>query len=166
MSMRLHCYQSGPGDRGYQQRSRLAWRCQCSKRNLVAIMLLPANFKSTEMRETGGGEGGGRNEETDRGRGGRDILWGTQQGHLPGAIWWLRRFYTVVFVCLLRLGFLPGSAAGQVSVIIYLPPSLPFCFTTLNHLSLCFSVLCCCYPRNLLGVVIVTDAWCWLEVVV
>lgn len=64
--------------------------------------------------------------------GGRNILWGTQQGHLPGAMWWLRRFYTVAFVCLFRLGSLPGGAAGQPSVVIYLISS----FTTLSLLSL------------------------------
>lgn len=64
--------------------------------------------------------------------GGRNILWGTQQGHLPGAMWWLRRFYTVAFVCLFRLGSLPGGAAGQPSVVIYL---ISF-FTTLSLLSL------------------------------
>lgn len=64
--------------------------------------------------------------------GGRNILWGTQQGHLPGAMWWLRRFYTVAFVCLFRLGSLPGGAAGQPSVVIYLISS----FTTFSLLSL------------------------------
>lgn len=83
--------------------------------------------------------------------GGRNILWGTQQGHLPGAMWWLRRFYTVAFVCLFRLGSLPGGAAGQPSVVIYLISS----FTTLSLLSLLpiFSSflavaapeICCCH---------------------
>lgn len=96
--------------------------------------------KSTEMRETGGMGGGLRFVE------GGDVVvvggpWGTQQGHLPRAIWWLRRFYTVVFVCLFRLGFLAGSAAGQPSVIIHLPPTssvlLP---STISTLSLSLSV--------------------------
>lgn len=81
--------------------------------------------------------------------GGRNILWGTQQGHLPGAMWWLRRFYTVAFVCLFHLGSLPGGAAGQPSVVIYLISS----FTTLSLRSLIpiFSssfLFCCCCPRN------------------
>lgn len=119
----------------------------------------PANFKSTRMRETGGGlvvEGGMRR------RGG---LWGTQQGHLPAAIWWLRWFYTVVFVCLFRLGFLPESAAGQSCVIIYLPPTSLLFHSSLRHLSLSVSVshCFCCYPRNLLAVVIVTDGQRWLK---
>lgn len=62
--------------------------------------------------------------------GGRNILWGTQQGHLPGAMWWLGRFYTLAFVCLFRLESLPGGAAGQPSVVIYLISS----FTTLSLL--------------------------------
>lgn len=92
------------------------------------------------MREAGGGSCcGGRSEETPRERreeGGGEFLWGTQQGHLPGAIWWWRRFYTVVFVCLFSLGFLPESAAGRSSVIIDLPPSPP---VLLPSLSLCVS---------------------------
>lgn len=106
--------------------------------------LPPANFKSTEMRETGWGlvveRGMKRQREGERRGGGGVFLWGTQQGHLPGAIWWLRWFYTVVFVCLFRLGFLPGSAAGQPSVIIYLPPSPPFFHYPQPSLSLCVSV--------------------------
>lgn len=77
--------------------------------------------------------------------GGRNILWGTQQGHLPGAMWWLRRFYTVAFVCLFRLESLPGGAGGQPSVVIYLISS----FTTLSFLLL-VSIFDCCCPRNLL----------------
>lgn len=85
---------------------------------------------------------------------------GTQQGHLPRAIWWLRRFYTVVFVCLFRLGISPVSAAGRPSVMIYLPHSLPLRFTTLTILLSVFLSFYCCYPRNLLVVVIVTDGRC------
>ena len=75
-----------------------------------------------------------RNEWNRRGSdcGGGGILSGTQQGHFPGAMWWLRRFYTVAFVCLFRSESLPGGAAGQPSVVIYLISS----FTTLSLLSL------------------------------
>lgn len=66
-----------------------------------------------------------RRGETQRGRWGEGFLWGTQQGHLPGAIWWLRWVYTVVFVCLFRLGFLPESAVGR-AVCNNIPPPLPF----------------------------------------
>lgn len=87
----------------------------------------PANFKSTETWETMGERweerGGERETEGESG-----VFWGTQQGHLPGAIWWWRWFYTVVFVCLFRLRFLPESASGQPSVIIELPPSASLSF--------------------------------------
>lgn len=76
---------------------------------------------------------------------GRNILWGTQQGHLPAAMWWLRRFYTLAFVCLFRLESLPGGAGGQPSVVIHLISA----FTTLSLLSP-IPILCCCCPRNLL----------------
>lgn len=90
--------------------------------------------------------------------GGRNILWGTQEGHCPGAMWWLRRFYTVAFVCLFRLGSLPGGARGQPSVVIYLISS----FTTLSLLSLIPIFI---YFLLLLSqksvVVIVSDGSCW-----
>lgn len=101
------------------------------------------NERDKRGRGVGGWGCGGRNKDTVREMGGGYFLFilfiflrGTQQGHLPGAIWWLRRFYTVVFVCLFRLGLFPGSASGRPSVIIRLsshlallfyqpPPSLP-----------------------------------------
>lgn len=88
--------------------------------------------------------------------GGRNILWGTQQGHLPGAMWWLRRFYTAAFVCLFCLESLPGGAGGQPSVVIYLISS----FNALSRLSLIPIFLPLLSQKS---VVIVTEGPCWLK---
>lgn len=100
-----------------------------------------------------------RNERNRRGSdcGGRNILWGTRQGHLPGAMRWLRRFYTVAFVCLFCLESLPGGAGGQPSVVIYLISS----FTTLSLLSLIPIFFLLLSQKSV--VVVVTDGPCWLR---
>lgn len=89
--------------------------------------------------------------------GGRNILWGTQQGHLPGAMWWLRRFYTVAFVCLFRLESLPGGAAGQPSVVNI--PYLLFYYPLTSLADFYFFLLL----SQKSVVVIVTDGPCWLR---
>lgn len=109
----LHCYQWSPGDHYHYRRSWLAWKWLQQHHTASKLK------NHWNNRQEGLGDG-----ERKRERGG--VFWGTKQGHLPRAIWWLRWFYTVVFVCLFRLGLLPGSTAGQPSVIIYLPSSTPF----------------------------------------
>lgn len=155
MLMTRRCYQRGPGDRRRHRRSRLAWRWRRSERNFMHAALPPANFKSTENERGRRGVLFWRQEWRDAEREeevGGEFLWGTQQGHLPGAIWWWRRFYTVVFVCLFSLGFLPESAAGRPSVIIDLSPSPPVLLPSLSP-SLCVFLPLCfrCYHRKSAG---------------
>lgn len=109
----------------------------------------PQNIKGTRTRR-----------DVCVGRNGK--FWGTKQGHLPEAIWCSRWFYTVVSVCLFRLGFLLESASGHPRVIMNLSLCsfsflLPWTISPSAFSSLCH----CWYPTNLVLVSIVTDDWAY-----
>lgn len=160
MLMMLRRYQRGPGDRCHHQRSRLAGRCRRSDRKFSGIALPPAKLqKATEMRETGGGglvlEG--RHEETQRGR--ERVFVRDTARTSPRSQVEMLLYGCVCLSVLFRVFYREAPQARPSVIIISLPHRLVYYAQPsffLFFLSLCF----CCYPRNLLAVVTVTDGCC------
>lgn len=159
MLMMLRRYQRGPGDRCHHQRSRLAGRCRRSDRKFSGIALPPAKLqKATEMTETGGGvwfwRGGMK-----RHRGGERVFVRDTARTSPRSQVEMVLYGCVCLSVLFRV-FTGEAPQAQPSVIIISLPHLLVYYAQpsffLFFLSLCF----CCYPRNLLAVVTVTDGCC------
>ncbi len=129
--------------------------------------LPPANFKSTEMRETGGGlvVGRGMKRQREGEKGGvfvRDTARTSPRSHMVVEM--------VLYGCVcLSVPFriFTGKRRGP-AVCNNISPSLPSFFTTHNHLSVCVSVLVSaamleiCSPLSLWMMANVDSRWEWV----